>query len=86
MTNADLHSIDHGEVTDALGESVKYPLRPLGRPQADLEHTLVQPVATIALVPGLKKRVASFQAVRRSLGLQLRRNISGQSRPYAARY
>ena len=62
-------SIDYAEVTDnrALGENGNYPLAPLGRPQADLEHALVQPVATVALVPGLKKRVASFQAVRRRL-------------------
>ena len=77
-------SIDYAEVTDnrALGENGNYPLAPLGRPQADLEHTLVQPVATVALVPGLKKRFASFEPVRRRFGQQLRRNILGESGPF----
>src|SRR5262245_31431539 len=72
-------SIDYAKVTDhrALGENGNYPLTSLGRPQADLEHTLIQPVVTVALVPGLKKRLASFQVVRRRFGQQLRSNGFG---------
>src|SRR5262245_3917974 len=71
--------IDHGEVADDRTRTEKrnYPLVTLRRCQADLEQTLIEPIATVALIALMKKRRAGLKATRPRAGKQLRRQHAG---------
>jgi hypothetical protein len=71
--------IDHGEVADdrTRTENRNYPLLALRRCQADLEQTLIEPIATVARIPLMKKRVAGLRATQPRAGKQLRRKQAG---------
>lgn len=62
--------IDHGEVADYRTRTEKrnYPLLALRRCQADLEQTLIEPIATVARIPLMKKRGAGLKAMRPRAG------------------
>src|SRR5262249_28791216 len=74
-------SIDDGELAydSPRTKNRNYPLLALRRCQADLEQTLIKPIATVACVPLMKKRVAGLRATRHRAGKQLRREGTGPS-------
>src|SRR6185437_12671981 len=77
--------IDHSKVADdcTWSENRKYPLFIMRRCQADLEQTLVEPIATVACIPDLKKRVAGLKVMRSCPAKQLRYKIFGHAEPGA---
>ena len=57
--------VDHSEITDDYTRSYdgNYALSDLRRHKTDLEKTCVEPVASVACITGLKKRVAGLKSI-----------------------
>src|SRR5262249_45717820 len=71
--------VDHGEIADRRPGSNKrdYALSPWRRYQPDLEQAFVEPIAPVAVIAGLEKRVAGLELMERGAGKELRRYLGG---------